>query len=119
MRVKDIPVKFIAAAAALTLVLAGLAATPGVIEADTFNGTLAASDPVFTRPANGSSQDFCSPSSTTPYDTFSLSVPGRVTLTVKNRGSDSGGGTLSDPFVALYRGAFNPSNPCQNLVGSG
>lgn len=33
------------------------------------------------------------------------------------RGSPSGNGTLTDPLIVLYRGSFDPANPCSNVAG--
>ena len=52
---------------------------------------------------------------TTFYDVYPVEHLGG-TLAVAQRGRSTCGGTLLDPFLALYAGSFDPNDPCTNLV---
>jgi hypothetical protein len=77
----------------------------------TFHGEFSAAYPTFTR-----TDLACAPwPVATPYATHRIDHPGGD-LTVSVQGAPSGVGTLSDPYVLVYDGSFDPSNPCANLL---
>lgn len=51
------------------------------------------------------------------FDVFNINIPAG-TLLIDMRGSNSGGGTLFDPFLVLYRPSFNSSNPCADVAAA-
>lgn len=102
-----------AAATGACLALGLLASGAATAAPVTVSGELTAGDPTFYRP-NASGP--CTVSGNlTHYDTYTI-VHGGGPLVIDMRGEDSDSGTLSDPFLHLYSGSFNPAQPCQNWV---
>lgn len=84
----------------------------------TINGALTASDPVWDRYAASDTTPCAWDSDETQryyYDVYPI-THGGGTLTVEMKGEDSDSGTLSDPYIYLFSGTFNPAQPCPNLV---
>lgn len=86
-------------------------------------GAIAVGDPIFNRPVGGSDATFCALTgavgNAVRFDTYTVNAAaGQLYLNASVRGADSGGGTLSDPFVVIYQGSFNPATPCANLVAA-
>lgn len=71
----------------------------------------------FTGSIDDSDQSYspCNNSLIFPYDAHTIQHPGG-SLQVQLRGVASGGGTLVDPYLEIYQGTFDPSNPCPTLV---
>lgn len=89
-------------------------------------GSLSGTDPVFRRPAIGAvGECFLDPLATAVrYDVHEITLPGQPDATPGHlRASLCDGGTAAfNAVIAVYAatdrqaGAFNPANPCQNLI---
>ena len=93
----------------------GLLAAGAASAQTTVNGELTAADPVFNRPSTSTPCTLNPGVTAAHYDVYPLTHPGG-TLTIELRGASSGSGTLSDPYLHLYSGSFDPASPCTNWV---
>lgn len=80
-------------------------------------GSLDSGDPSFYRPNEGSP-----PTSiweeTVKYDLLPFTIATSGTWSITAKGADGDGGTLSDPFLVIYQGSFDPSNPLTNVLAA-
>ena len=93
----------------------GLLAAGAATAQTNVNGALTASDPVFNRPVSASPCSLSTSGTAVHYDAYPVTHQGG-TLTIALRGGGSGSGTLSDPYLHLYSGSFDPANPCTNWL---
>jgi CSLREA domain-containing protein len=84
---------------------------PSAAQAQTvISGALEVTDPTFNHPASGA---ICIPTGTSVYyDAYTYSHTGGP-LSIEMTA-----GTMTDPFLALYSGSFDPLNPCTNFVAA-
>lgn len=80
-------------------------------------GTLDATDPTFTRPAQGTPPTFLA-SGSYKYDLLPFTISTSGLWTILARGNSTGGGTLGDPWLVIYENAFDPTSPLTNVLGS-
>lgn len=84
--------------------------------AATYSGELTAASPTAMTAGAWSTGDNCQTrGSSTPYATYILNHAGGL-FVAEMKGGSSSSGTLSDPYLLLYRNAFDPGNPCANYI---
>ena len=87
----------------------------------TFSGALTTSDPLSQIPhlSGGGGCSLVNYGDLSHFDAYQVTLGETSTLTVTMQGLRSGGGTLDNPYLALYSGSFDAANVCStNLLGT-
>jgi hypothetical protein len=108
------PIRRLIAAASLAT-LAGLASAAPL----NFAGELSRDDPTFHRPAAGNPPVFLGLAGwNASFDALPFHVTQTGSYRIETVSASLSGGFAQDTFIALYEGAFDPSNPLLNALGA-